>query len=228
MRIPNGKMMLLSMIALALAIGAFWTISTGAVEPAARGHGGHQAVAKEGAAEQAKGCCPAKAATDEGKKGCPMMAAKADGDKAEDAKKCEGEQCQKCPMSPHKKIAELETLINSAHKAAAGGDAQTATAELVKAQAVMTGLKEQMKNCPMGRHAAAPANKLCPIMEGRIDPDKVKPELTRQYKGQTIAFCCAGCPDKWDALTDAEKQARLDAQKTGHDAPAPATRPAHH
>jgi len=58
------------------------------------------------------------------------------------------------------------------------------------------------------------ANTRCPIMGGAIDPANVTPELTREYKGQKVAFCCGGCPSQWDKLSDQEKDARLrNAQK---------------
>lgn len=50
-----------------------------------------------------------------------------------------------------------------------------------------------------------PVNTTCPIMGG-----KVNPALTRQFKGQTIGFCCGMCPGKWDKLDDQDKQAKLD------------------
>jgi hypothetical protein len=61
--------------------------------------------------------------------------------------------------------------------------------------------------------APAYANTKCPMMDGKIDPAKVTPELTRVYKGQKVAFCCSGCPAAWDKLTDAEKDAKLAAAK---------------
>jgi hypothetical protein len=55
------------------------------------------------------------------------------------------------------------------------------------------------------------ANDHCPIMGTPIDPAKVPEGLTREFKGQKVAFCCAGCPAAWDKLSDAEKEAKLDA-----------------
>ena len=52
-------------------------------------------------------------------------------------------------------------------------------------------------------------NEYCPIMGGPIDPETVTPELSRQYDGKLIAFCCPGCPEQWDKLTDAEKKVKL-------------------
>ncbi|MCE5327022.1 MAG: hypothetical protein LLG01_11485 [Planctomycetaceae bacterium] len=57
------------------------------------------------------------------------------------------------------------------------------------------------------------ANTKCPMMGSKIDASKVTPALTREFKGQKVAFCCGGCPAAWDKLTDAQKQAKLDAAK---------------
>ena len=58
------------------------------------------------------------------------------------------------------------------------------------------------------------ANVRCPIMGSPINPDKVPANLTREYKGQKVAFCCGGCPPAWDKLSDAEKDAKLKAAST--------------
>ena len=57
------------------------------------------------------------------------------------------------------------------------------------------------------------ANTTCPIMDSPIKPEKVTANLVREYKGEKVAFCCAGCPDKWDALSDEEKAKKLEASK---------------
>ena len=44
------------------------------------------------------------------------------------------------------------------------------------------------------------ANAKCPIMGG-----KPKSELTAEYNGGTIGFCCEGCPEKWAALSEQEQ-----------------------
>lgn len=54
------------------------------------------------------------------------------------------------------------------------------------------------------------ANTKCPIMGGTPSP-----ELTRQYQGDTIGFCCDGCPEKWDALDEGDKAAKF-AEVDGH------------
>ncbi|MFP3938016.1 MAG: hypothetical protein ACLFVW_06705 [Phycisphaerae bacterium] len=57
---------------------------------------------------------------------------------------------------------------------------------------------------------AGVVNDRCPIMGSSIDPGNVPEELTREYKGRKIGFCCGGCPRAWDRLSDEQKQAKLD------------------
>ncbi len=52
-------------------------------------------------------------------------------------------------------------------------------------------------------------NTTCPIMGEPIDSDAVPAELTRTWQDKTIGFCCAGRPEKWDELSDEQKQAKL-------------------
>lgn len=57
---------------------------------------------------------------------------------------------------------------------------------------------------------AGVVNNRCPIMGSSIDPENVPEELTREYQGRKIGFCCGGCPRAWDRLSDEQKQAKLD------------------
>jgi hypothetical protein len=50
-------------------------------------------------------------------------------------------------------------------------------------------------------------NHYCVIM---LD-DPVDPKCTKDWKGQTVGFCCSGCYKKWDAMTDAQKDAAVKA-----------------
>jgi hypothetical protein len=72
-----------------------------------------------------------------------------------------------------------------------------------------------VSGCAQANTKAAPSaavvatfNKDCPIMGGPADP-----KLTRIYNGKTIGFCCPGCPDAWDKLTDAQKELALAGAK---------------
>lgn len=67
---------------------------------------------------------------------------------------------------------------------------------------------------PVEATSVSLANTKCPIMGGT--PTE---ELTVDYDGKTIGFCCDGCPQKWATLDEdekAEKFAKVDAH-AGHD-----------
>lgn len=95
--------------------------------------------------------------------------------------------------------------IDKAKKALESGDKRTVLAELNKAQEMLIAI-----HTALGKHVKPQfVNNRCPIMGSPINPDKVTNDLIREYKGQKVAFCCAGCPSTWDKLTDAEKNAKL-------------------
>ena len=77
--------------------------------------------------------------------------------------------------------------------------------------ALVVGCKDDKPAQTPGTGAPVFANTHCPIMGTAIVPEKVPASLIRQYKGQKVAFCCAGCPAAWDALTDEQKDAKLAA-----------------
>ena len=53
-------------------------------------------------------------------------------------------------------------------------------------------------------------NTRCPIMtQNEIDPAQVTPNLVTTFRGEKVAFCCAGCPAQWNAMTDEQKLAAL-------------------
>lgn len=95
--------------------------------------------------------------------------------------------------------------IDKAKKALEAGDRKAVLAELDKAQEMLVAI-----HTALGKHVQPQfANAVCPIMGSPINPERVTKELTREYKGQKVAFCCAGCPATWDKLTDLQKQAKL-------------------
>ena len=99
--------------------------------------------------------------------------------------------------------------VDKAIKALQAGDDKTALTELLKAQKMLAVIHEAI-----GKHVPPKfANVRCPIMNSPIVPGKVTKKLIREYKGQKIAFCCAGCPSAWDKLTDAKKDAKLAGMK---------------
>ncbi len=95
--------------------------------------------------------------------------------------------------------------IDKAAKAVESGDKKTVLAELDKALNTLITIYGAL-----GKHVKPQfANNRCPIMGSPINPEKVTKNLIGDYKGQKVAFCCAGCPSTWDKLTDAQKQAKL-------------------
>ncbi|MGB2822214.1 MAG: hypothetical protein WBF17_14615 [Phycisphaerae bacterium] len=70
---------------------------------------------------------------------------------------------------------------------------------------------------PQGPSKGGPAaqakvvNAKCPMMGNTIDPAAVPANLTREFKGQKVGFCCAGCPAAWDKLSDEQKATKLAA-----------------
>lgn len=53
-------------------------------------------------------------------------------------------------------------------------------------------------------------NTRCPIMPANeIEPEKVPEELVTEFRGHKVAFCCGGCPEQWEQLSDEEKVAKL-------------------
>ena len=53
--------------------------------------------------------------------------------------------------------------------------------------------------------AGDPVNKVCPMSGNALE----SVAATREFKGQTIGYCCGGCGNKWDNKTDEEKMALL-------------------
>jgi hypothetical protein len=96
--------------------------------------------------------------------------------------------------------------IDKASRAVESGDKRTALAELKKARETLVAVQTALATYVKPKFV----NDRCPILGSPIDPDKVPANLIRDYKGQKVAFCCAGCPAEWDKLTDAQKQAKLD------------------
>jgi YHS domain-containing protein len=65
------------------------------------------------------------------------------------------------------------------------------------------------------KEVAKPINKICPVEKGEIDP-----EVTTEYQGKTIGFCCASCipefkkePAKYMAIVAKEQDAAKDKEK---------------
>ena len=99
----------------------------------------------------------------------------------------------------------LSASIDKALKAVESGDKKTALVQLNMAKKMIAEI-----NLAIGKLVKPKfANVRCPIMGSPINPDKVSKDLIRDYKGEKIAFCCAGCPAAWDKFSDTAKAAKL-------------------
>ena len=95
--------------------------------------------------------------------------------------------------------------IEKALKAVESDNKRVALNELRKAQRTLATVSQAL-----AKHLKpAFVNTRCPIMDSPINPKKVTKTLIRDYNGQKLAFCCAGCPSAWDKLTNLQKQAKL-------------------
>lgn len=77
--------------------------------------------------------------------------------------------------------------------------------------AIVTGCTKQdtadsKANSKSSKVTLTSVNTHCPIMGEEVDP-----EVTVEWQGKTVAFCCAECIPDWNALTDEEKQMKLHA-----------------
>ncbi len=99
----------------------------------------------------------------------------------------------------------VSVAIDKALKAVESGDKKTALAQLNMAKRMIAEI-----NLAIGKLVKPKfANVRCPLMGSPINPDKVTKDLIRDYKGEKIAFCCAGCPAAWDKFSDTVKAAKL-------------------
>jgi hypothetical protein len=120
------------------------------------------------------------------------------------AQKCPASGAQACSCLP-----ELTRAVDAAIKALENDQKAEALAELQKVKALLA--KCQEKGSAAATAEPKYANDRCPISGLAIDPAKVTDSLVREYKGQRVAFCCGSCPAAWDKLTDAQKDAKLQA-----------------
>lgn len=110
-----------------------------------------------------------------------------------------------------KQLPSVQESLARAIQHLEAGRHEEAVRELKQAQTSLEAVRLAIGK----RVEPAIVNGRCPIMGSKIDPSKVSADLTRVYNGQTVAFCCAGCPSKWDQLDDAQKAAKLASVTTG-------------
>lgn len=92
-------------------------------------------------------------------------------------------------------ILRLCTLLAAATLAAAGCEKSSTT------NSGTQGGAKTAQTASMG----AISNKRCPM----VPADPINPKVTTSFKGKTVGFCCPGCIEDWDRLTEDQKQARL-------------------
>jgi len=114
-----------------------------------------------------------------------------------------------------KKLPSVQEALTRAIQHLEAGHRQEALKELKQAQSSLEAVR-----LAIGKHVEPSiVNDHCPIMGSKINADKVPANLTRVYNGQKVAFCCAGCPNAWDQLDDAQKTAKLASVIAGSQRP---------
>jgi hypothetical protein len=103
------------------------------------------------------------------------------------------------------RLPALQETVKRAIQHLEAGHHQEALNEMRQVQSALVALQHALGQQVGPRFL----NDRCPIQGARIDPDKVPAALTRVYGQGQVAFCCAGCPDQWDRLTEAQKAAQL-------------------
>ncbi len=141
---------------------------------------------------------------------------------------------RECRAECTDKLAAVNQHLDAAVKAIEAGEKEAALTHL---RAARTTFANMSKTCPacsahtgggekLTSAGSDPVNTHCPIMGGKIDPAKVTPSVTREWRGKKVAFCCPPCTGKWEKLTEEQKQAALaKATQAPAATPAPAPEP---
>ncbi len=69
----------------------------------------------------------------------------------------------------------------------------------------VTGCNSTQKNDGASAGAMKAVNTKCPI----VPADTLNTDVYTMYKGQKVAFCCPGCINDWNMLSDAQKEEKL-------------------
>ncbi len=139
---------------------------------------------------------------------------------------------RECRAECTDRLTAANQHLDAAVKAIEAGEKEAALTHLRAARATFTDMSKTCQACTahLGggeKQTAADgayANTHCPIMGGKIDPAKVAPNVTREWRGKRVAFCCSPCVGKWEKLTEEQKQAAL-AKATQPPAATPAPAP---
>ncbi|MBW8001366.1 MAG: hypothetical protein FVQ80_05020 [Planctomycetes bacterium] len=115
-------------------------------------------------------------------------------------------------------VPDLTKAIDEAIEAIKADNKELALQKLGQAKKTVAQVKKTVGRYVKKHAKPEPkfVNNKCPFMGAPINPDKVTANLTRDYKGKKVAFCCAGCPTKWDKLSDEQKEEKLAKVGAGH------------
>ena len=176
-------------------------VATATVSPSPAG-GTSDAPACCGTCDKALSCPVSKAGT---AAACCDKAGTAQCCAADKVKAAKGKSLPTLQQVHARQLPGALKSIDAALKALEKGDRATAIRYLTAAR-----LNIQTAHVALAKHVKPTfVNAVCPLMGSPIKPEKVTASLTREYKGQKVGFCCGGCPEAWDKLTDAQKEAKL-------------------
>ena len=176
-------------------------VATATVNPSPAG-GTSDAPACCGTCDKAASCPVAKVGT---AAACCDKAGTAQCCAADKVKAAKGKSLPTLQQVHARQLPGALTSIDAALKALEKGDQAAAIRYLMAAR-----LNIQTAHVALAKHVKPTfVNAVCPLMGSPIKPEKLTASLTREYKGQKVGFCCAGCPGAWDKLTDVQKEEKL-------------------
>jgi hypothetical protein len=131
-------------------------------------------------------------------------------------------------------MTDLKDTLDQAKQAAQAGNTEQAARKIQEAQdliekqhanmhekmqgrmgQMMSRMGEGKMKCPMCGEmmggSQGVSNARCPMDQMKLKTDQPPEAATREYKGETIGFCCSHCAEAWDKLSAADKQAKVDA-----------------
>jgi|GEM_PF-488718 len=112
-------------------------------------------------------------------------------------------------------LATLGTSLLVGGCNTSGGERRTADGKIIRI--ADDGTEEICNAAPAGgnRPGVKAVNTVCPV----VDADGADENVTAEWRGKTIAFCCPTCVRKFDRMSDAEKDAMLKKATTYAAAP---------
>ncbi|MBC8481883.1 MAG: hypothetical protein H8D47_04375 [Planctomycetes bacterium] len=89
------------------------------------------------------------------------------------------------------------------------GDTEFAKAQVEETKKMLKPVRNSMYNYVQNESKIE--NLYCPIDGEVVDPNQTPQENTCMYENKKIGFCSKQCRDRWNMLSDEEKQLKLDA-----------------